>query len=137
MYQNSDPGALFSRNIPLVTYAHKIRPPSFRTLSKDLLSCHFNGGQYLKSVEHSHECILFITLSYILYVINNSFPFWLHSMLYIEKIVQFNYPNVATTTETFQKHCILKFFLYISIFSSFIGVLQSSTESKRNVASDV
>lgn len=58
-------------------------------------------------------------------------------MLYIEKIVQFNYPNVATTTETFQKHCILKFFLYISIFSSFIGVLQSSTESKRNVATDV
>lgn len=27
VYQNSDPGALFSRNIPLVTYAHKIRPP--------------------------------------------------------------------------------------------------------------
>lgn len=70
MYQNSDPGALFSRNIPLVTYAHKIRPPVSGLYQKTS-----NGGQYLKSVEHSHECILFITLSYMLYVIDNSFPF--------------------------------------------------------------
>lgn len=51
-------------------------------------------------------------------------------------MVQFNYPDVPIITETFQNIVFLSSF-YITIFSSYIGVLQSSAELKRNVASDV